>query len=106
MFCSALVQVSELLTEDTQSCKLPKDSERTCEGLSHQPAVNVWLVEKKAWLSLSLKKKEEDANILKIPEVKQLCREAAQESVALAESDIVNSVLHLHSHPHMNIIKL
>lgn len=64
-----------------------------------------WWKKKLGYLSLS-KKKEEDANILKIPEVKQLCREAAQESVALAESDIVNSVLHLHSHPHMNIIKL
>lgn len=62
-----------------------------------------WWKKKLGYLSLS-KKKEEDANILKIPEVKQLCREAAQESVALAESDIVNSVLH--SHPHMNIIKL
>lgn len=75
-----------------------------CDGLSHQPAVNVCLVEKKAWLALSQKK--DDANILKIPEVKQLCSEAAQESVALAETDIFNSVLHLHSHPHMNIIKL
>lgn len=64
-----------------------------------------WWKKKLGYLSLS-KKTEEDANILKIPEVKQLCREAAQESVALAESDIVNSVLHLHSHLHMNIIKL
>lgn len=64
-----------------------------------------WWKKKLGYLSLK-KKKTEDANILKIPEVQQLCREVAQESVALAEADIVNSVLHLHSHPHMNIIKL